>query len=178
MEWNDVEHAIRLIHTFTRNDIEIEDSIEIKSEMEFTKNYWISIILRLPCISLCSVNFFYYVHIKALINWCHLQCYLNGLQSTIVVVCVFFYSILPHRHIHWHCSCALNDKFDFLSHTVFFIFISIEQAGVAEINDTSMFENIWNSWNNNFLLSRGGEEKFNSVVNGNCCCKRRRRGGF
>ena len=37
-------------------------------------------------------------------------------------VYVFFFLILPHRHIHWHFSCALNDKFDFLSHTIFLLY--------------------------------------------------------
>lgn len=92
-------------------------------------------------------------------------------------VCVFLFNSPSSTHSLALQLCSEWQIWLFIAHS-FFIFISIEQAGVAEINDTSMFENIWNSWNNNFLLSRGGEEKFNSFVNGNCCCKRRRRGGF
>lgn len=48
-------------------------------------------------------------------------------------VCVFFYSILPHRHIHWHCSCALNDKFDFLSHTVFLFLFRLSKLELLKL---------------------------------------------
>lgn len=106
--------------------------------------------------SACARLIFLLCSHKALINWCHLQCYLNGPQSTMVMVCVLFNS--PSST---HCSCALHDKFDFLSHTIFCIFFISFRLNKLELK-LMMLQclkiYIWNSWNNNFLLSRGDEK--------------------